>query len=297
MADAHPDHRLFDPCLWRDPNGRLWLFFSVSGLRAEPKGVHSDGRAGVWAVWCDDAHAARPHWSATVRIGDGIMMNKPTVRSNGEWLLPVAIWDPSLGSFTYDPGDRVGAWVMASDDHGATWAMRGRAVAHHPSYDEHQVLERTDGSLRMLIRTKDGIKESFSQDAGQTWTEPRSTALQKTDSRFFIRRLASGRVLLVQHCPPPEAVNKRSHLYAQLSNDDGATWGPGLLLDERPAISYPDGIELADGTLLIIYDRERSCTGEILLARCREEDLLAGKLTCEGSALRLKISEMPGQRG
>ena len=49
---------------------------------------------------------------------------------------------------------------------------------------------------------------------------------------------------------------KRSHMTAFVSDDDGATWKGGLLLDERES-SYPDGIQAEDGTLFIIDDHQR----------------------------------------
>ena len=36
-------------------------------------------------------------------------------------------------------------------------------------------------------------------------------------------------------------------------------------------------IQLSDGLILTAYDRDRPGAGELLLARFREEDLLAGK--------------------
>jgi hypothetical protein len=69
----------------------------------------------------------------------------------------------------------------------------------------------------------------------------------------------------------------RSHLTAQISTDDGASWNEGLLLDERERVSYPDGVQDKDGIIWVVYDRDRQGAGEILLARFREEDVIAGK--------------------
>jgi hypothetical protein len=75
------------------------------------------------------------------------------------------------------------------------------------------------------------------------------------------------------------------------------------LLDERESVSYPDAFEAEDGYIYIIYDRKRGCNKEnlkeayanareILTARIREEDILAGKLVCEGSYLRQVVSKL-----
>ena len=44
---------------------------------------------------------------------------------------------------------------------------------------------------------------------------------------------------------------KRSDMMAFVSNNDGAAWKGGLLLDERDS-SYRDGIQAEDGTLVLV---------------------------------------------
>ena len=84
----------------------------------------------------------------------------------------------------------------------------------------------------------------------------------------------------------------RSHLTAQLSTDDGATWNDGLLLDERSNVSYPDGVQDKDGLIWITYDRDRNGAGEILLAKFREEDVAAGKDVSQVVLLKQFISKL-----
>ena len=104
------------------------------------------------------------------------------------------------------------------------------------------LVERRDASLWMLVRTKCGIGESVSSDGGRTWSEGRPSAIKHVPTaRFFIRRLRSGRLLLVKHNPPNG--KSRSHLTAFLSDDDGATWPAGLVLDERDTVSSAGGID------------------------------------------------------
>ncbi|MEQ1842395.1 MAG: sialidase family protein, partial [Verrucomicrobiales bacterium] len=139
---------------------------------------------------------------------------------------------------------------------------------------ECMTVELRDERLWMLIRTGGGfLWESHSADKGRTWTEAAASTISNPGSRFFIRQLTSGNLLLVNHYK----FKGRSHLTARLSTDDGATWNDGLLLDERSSISYPDGVQDKDGLIWIVYDRDRQGAGEILLARFREEDVIAGK--------------------
>ncbi len=136
------------------------------------------------------------------------------------------------------------------------------------------VVERSDGTLWMMARTPYGMGESISRDRGYTWETPRHSWIPHVPtSRFFIRHLNSGRVLLVKHTPPDGRT--RSHLTAYLSEDDGFTWLGGLSIDERAGVSYPDGIQAEDGTIYIIYDFSRYNEKQILMATFTEEDILS----------------------
>ena len=149
--------------------------------------------------------------------------------------------------------------------------------------------ELKDGRLWMLIRAGGGfLWESHSADKAATWSEAKASSIRNPGSRFFIRRLSSGNLLLVNHYK----FTGRSHLTAQLSTDDGATWNDGLLLDERGGVSYPDGVQSKDGLIWITYDRGRNSVGEILLAKFREEDVAAGKDVSRAVTLKQVISKL-----
>ncbi|MBN2311181.1 MAG: exo-alpha-sialidase [Candidatus Hydrogenedentes bacterium] len=291
VIDPPGNIRAFDPCLWMDPDGRLWLFYA-QGYSLW------DGRAGVWAIVTEQPGDENPEWSAPRRLCDGIMMNKPTVLTSGAWLLPAAIWafDPIIidEAYAHDIAGTTGSWVVASTDRGATWTPLGRSDVDERQCDEHMVVERQDGSLWMLVRTKYGIGESVSTDGGKTWGPGRRTNLPHFEAaaRFFIRRLSSGKLLLVCHHPP--SGNARSYLTAFLSGDDGKTWQGGLLLDERKYVSYPDGVQSPDGTIYIIYDFERHGAKQILMATFTEEDVAAGKCVSDRARLRVLVNQATG---
>jgi sialidase-1 len=284
--------------LWTDPSGRLWFFFDQT-MR------HVDGRHGLWASVCENPDDDDPVWSAPRRIWHGVMLNKPTVLSTGEWLLPVYLLEHSRGRGKFanlfpelDPYR--GAHVFASVDGGETWERRGHRTFPNPSWHETMIVERRDGSLWMLARTAAGIMQSTSRDGGRTWDEPSAMeGVSHPEARFHIRRLASGRLLFVKHGERIDTFDTqvgntpwnrgRSKLTAWLSDDDGATWHGGLMLDDREHISYPDGTQAPDGTIYISYDRERSRLGEILMARITEEDIVAAKLVTAGSRLQMRI--------
>ena len=162
-------------------------------------------------------------------------------------------------------------------------------------FDEHHIIELKDGRLWCLVRAEYGIGESFSDDMGQTWSPGQDSGLGGPNSRFFIRQLHSGSLLLVNHAQNPETGEfSRSHLTAYISEDDGQSWQGGLLLDERIAVSYPDGCQDADGNIWIIYDHQRYREGDILFAKFTEQDVLAGKLVSDIGKLKQQISHAGG---
>jgi predicted neuraminidase len=200
------------------------------------------------------------------------MMNKPTVLSSGEWLLPTAVWRTDRPDFPELDHERFSN-VLASYDSGRTFSIIGGADVPNRWGDEHMIVERNDRTLWMLVRTRYGIGESISNDRGHTWSDGQPTDIKGPDSRFYIRRLISGNLLLVNH----DNSDQRTNMTAYLSQDDGKTWQGGLLLDGRDAVSYPDGTQSEDGLIYIIYDRSRREDMEILIAIFREEDILAEK--------------------
>lgn len=270
--------RAFDPELWMAPDGKLRLAWAQS--------IGHDGTvAGVWFLEIGQSESDKPAWGKPVRVTDGIMMCKPTVLSSGEWVLPASTWRKTDNS----------AKMVVSDDQGQTWTIRGACNVPEKdrAFDEHSFVERSDGSLWLLVRTRYGIGESVSTDRGATWPELTPSSIAHPSARFFISRLASGNLLLVKHGPIDKPVG-RSQLTAYLSTDDGKTWSGGLLLDQRGGVSYPDGQQTPDGLIRIIYDYSRTGARNILMAAFREEDVAAGKPVSEDVKLRQLVSKASG---
>ena len=265
-----------------------------------------DGRGGVWAVRLEGGTPEELAFSRPVKIANGVMMNKPTVLANGEWLFPTAVWacwHVKAEDLTHERFSN----ATVSVDGGESFTLRGGADVPDRSFDEHLFVELSDGRVWCLVRTLYGIGQSFSSDQGRTWTPGEDSGLGGPNSRFFIRRLASGRLLLVNHVDVTameagqawragKSWRRRSHLAALLSEDEGATWIGLLLLDERDGVSYPDGVQAEDGRISIIYDHDRAGAGEILLACFREEDVLAGACVSPDAFLRRLVNRTGGVR-
>lgn len=317
VIDPPGSARAYDETVWLDPNGRLWLFWTQAHT------LH-DGRWGVWAITTDEPDAERPQWSEPRRLADGVMLNKPTVLSDGEWLFPISLISEKclpnekrmmpafLRSYLLalmTPEDiekvreRAGAWVFSSTDGGQTLSAKGRAraPAEHSTHNEHMVVERGDGSLWMLMRTSYGIGQSHSTDRGATWSPVVESGIPHTPSRFFLRKLRSGNLLLVKHGPltqPADAEGNpvkisRSDLRAYVSEDDGKTWKGGLLIEDR-GCTYPDGTQAPDGTIYVAYDRGRRTDKYIMMAAFAEEDAAAGKVVSQRARMKVVVNQATG---
>jgi hypothetical protein len=270
---------------------------------------------GVWAIVTENPGAVEPKWTEPRRIANGVMLNKPTALKNGDWLLCIGLWrdntnvpnvqfDPddlapyTAEMLTHDLGEERGTNVYRSTDEGASFERIGQVRIPGTRVDEHMIVERQDGSLWMLLRNTGGMAQSVSTDGGQIWGEGSIYLKGRTfaNKRFFVRRLRSGALLMIRNNAPD---GKRSHLSAFLSDDDGATWSDGFLLDERES-SYPDGVQAEDGTIHIIYDHQRYTlnrlgeegVGSVQMAVFREDDIRAGKPVSDGARLRINVTRL-----
>ena len=279
------NYRCFDPVLWIDPMDRLWFIWNVMPGEA------------VYGAICDDPDASELKWCTPFYIGRGIMMNKPTVTGNGQWLFPIAVWNTDIFAHfrksSLRENELAASFVYSTTDAGKNFTCLGWSEVDGRSCDEHMILERRNGILQMLVRTHYGIGVSHSHDGGKAWSTGSDSGLGGPNSRFFIRRLHSGRILLINHVN----FTGRNNLTALLSDDDGKTFPYSLLLDARNAVSYPDAMEGEDGYIYITYDRERGypklsleeaygCAREILVSRITEADILRGVITDPGSYLQ-----------
>ena len=277
---------------WLDPDGAFHCFTDQSI-------GHFDGRAGFWESVCRNPDAERPEWSPARRIGDGHVINKPIVLSNGDWALSAYLNDTwagggsMRGAFPELDGER-GTICYVSSDRGRTWEKRG--IARFPSEErnegpvmdwfESQLVESADGrTLATYARVVDGhrgcLMASESTDGGRTWSKSHLVeGMDNANARFQVVRLRSGRLLFVKHGAPDvgaKAWSGRERLTAYLSDDDGKSWRGGLLLDESYG-SYPDAFQAPDGSIYVSHDHGRYQEGELWLHRFTEEDVLAGRI-------------------
>ena len=268
--------RAFDPEVWVAPDGRLRWTWTEREVKIR------DGGSNRWTTGCYFANTDRlkclelsaedepPEPLPEPRqIARGVMMCKPIVAKDGRWLFPVATW--------YDD---FSARVVASGDGGRTFGVLGGVSLPEKMrlFDEHNLIELKDGTLRAYLRTRnsgDAAWQADSRDGGKTWGPARPCPFRHVSSRFFVRRLKSGALLLVKN-GALDYGDSRDELTAFVSDDDGASWIGGLVLKKGPC-AYPDGDQAPDGTLFVTCDNDRMGRQEIRLFRFTEADVRAGR--------------------
>lgn len=271
-SKEHFIHAL-DIQLWTAPDGKLYVFWVqnnsdykdahkpelkenqpwvIRGDYQFPDFLHSE-----WLSVCDNPDADVLEFSEPRCLDIGFLRCKPTVLSSGRWI-----------NFNYDQEhDRYGYSI--SDDEGKTYTHYYGAKKLSTQFDECMAYERLDGSIRMLARSNLGqLAESISTDGGMTWSDAVLSGIDSPNTRFYITRTPSGRILLVNN--DDSTVRRKMSVY--LSEDDGATWKYKRLIDERDGLSYPDA-DFYDGRIYLTYDRERTGAKEILFTSFTEEDI------------------------
>ena len=266
--------------LWTAPNGALWLFWVQNNaipftndkeymmtantvdklpvVKADGY-VFPDMRHTCWCIVCDNPDAEKPVFSSPRLLDIGFLRCKPLVLDDGRWLF-----------FNYDQlTDRYG--YMLSDDEGKTFTRHYGAEKLSTSYDESMAYQRLDGSVRMLSRNRlRDIAESTSCDRGLSWSKAKLTGIDSPDTRFFISRTPSGRVVLINN----DMKEQRERMSIWLSDDDGDSWKYKKLVDDPTHhLTYPDA-DFYDGKIYLVYDRGRRFENEIHLLVFTEEDVM-----------------------
>ena len=163
-----------------------------------------------------------------------------------------------------------------SDDEGATWqgshVIDLGGVGHHGGISEAALEELRDGRLWMLIRTNWGkFWSAYSDDGGNSWRTIHPSRIDASSAPGFLRRLRSGRLVLVWNRRFPEGKsdyplvggdrqwsevpvsNHREELSMAFSDDDGKTWTDPTVIarNKEEKLSYPYVFEVKPGKLWV----------------------------------------------
>lgn len=261
--------RIFDPALWRDSKGNVHLFYGSA-----KDSLVWDGFGGVNRVSLS-FNGSKIAAEVPIRLSDGVMSNKPLhVQSRDFTLLPVYIDKPvnSVSGVKYPAN---GAFVLSMDAKSVISPYGEIVLADSIRiHDEPQLVQLSEGDFLALLRTTKGIYSAESKDFGKTWSAPKpfTAAGPTTSSRFYIGKLSSGNLLLVANNS-----TTRNNMMASVSRDNGKTWPYQLMLDSRDNVSYPDADQTSDGTIHVVFDRDRTGDKDILYFRFTEDDVLKGE--------------------
>jgi predicted neuraminidase len=234
-------HPCWNPVLFYASDKTLTLFYKVGPT---PR------------TWWGVARTSRDNgrtWTEGRRLPDGILgpvKNKPVRLADGTLL--------SGSSTELDGNPRV--WRVhfeRSTDAGLTWTKVAPAVsADRTPIDAIQpsILVHPDGRLEAVGRTRSGrVFETWSSDAGRTWTPLTLTALPNPNSGTDAVTLRDGRHLIVYN----HTAEGRSPLNVAISRD-GKLWEAALVLENEPGeYSYPAVIQTADGRVHFTYTWKR----------------------------------------
>ena len=283
--------RAFDPEVWVAPDGCLRWSWTNRRAKDSPKAKWGAGQddpealAGgrlMMLTLAADREPSAP-FGEPQEICPGVMMCKPIVAKNGDWVLPVARWFQDASARLAISSD--GGRTFRLSEGGASIPKKNR------EFDEHSVVEMKDGTLRVWMRTKGaGCLTAATADRGRTWTAAEPATFGYPNTRTTVRRLKSGAILLVKHGSEVASDGGgRRCLTAFVSDDEARTWKGGLVLDPRTDVSYCDVDQSPDGTIYATWDCDRTGRREILFARFTEEVVRAGRVVSPDARLSAVI--------
>ncbi|MDR2704251.1 MAG: glycoside hydrolase [Planctomycetaceae bacterium] len=276
-----PKEGVGDPSILVDPQtGRIWVaaVWTHEGGVVSEKGLKS-GKTGQF-VLCysdDDGITWSPGRNITHEIGASedwrLVMQGPGAgicTKKGVLVFPAYFFDAN--------GVRYST-IMSSEDHGKTWQV---GTGARKQTDESQVVELSDGSLMLNMRTynlNSGTRAvAVTKDYGKTWTEhPTSlSALPEPVCQASIFSLAgtgkgTNDNLLVFFNPCDSS--SRINMTLQVSEDDGMTWTKKRKLYEPYSYGYSSLCLIDNDTIGVVYET----TGGLIFQKVNISDLISSK--------------------
>jgi sialidase-1 len=191
-------------------------------------------------------------WYAT---GPGIGIQIKSGKYAGRLVIPCdhSYTETRDGVFKRDNRYGFGSHVIYSDDHGSTWKISETIT---PGCNESQVVELSDGSLMMNMRSYNGKQcraVSISKNGGQSWSEiTHDPVLIEPVCQASIITYSRGNNNLILFSNPADK-KSRIRMTVRLSFDDGRTWPVRRILHDGPA-AYSCLAILENGEIACFYE-------------------------------------------
>ena len=242
--------------LGTDTESRI-VAFKSKDVR-HPYVCHSDDDGKSWSkpvCISDSARLDDWRWYAT---GPGIGIQIKRGKYAGRLVIPAnhSYTETRNGVFRKNNKYGYGSHVIYSDDHGRTWQISKTIT---PGCNESQVVELSDGSLMMNMRSYNGKQcraVSISKDGGCSWSEI-------THDPTLIEPVCQASMITYNHgknrnnslvlFSNPADKKSRIRMTIRLSYDDGRTWPVSKILHDGPA-AYSCLAVLANGQIACFYE-------------------------------------------
>ena len=216
------------------------------------------------------------NWTPPEPLPDGInnlWIGKGIIYQNKRWMWPASFCEVVNPEVT--DNSNVGQWMMArfdfrccvifSDDEGKSFIRSVSIKSKERHLIEPRIVELSDGSILMLIRSMDSkeLFRSVSKDGGRTWSEAVPGGILNPSSKSLLLRHPNGNIVLVHN--PSE---KRNKLAVWVSDDDAETWKTKYVIAEDNVrnLNYPDGDFDENGNLNLIWENGRSVYSTVIPA-------------------------------
>jgi sialidase-1 len=230
MADTALDTRRPYVC-YSDDDGLTW---------SKPKDIAKQAKVPEWG------------WYAT---GPGFGIQLKSEKYKGRIIIPANhSYDTDDVELQIDGGQGYGAHVLISDDGGEAWRM---SEPIRPNCNESQVVELSDGTLMMNMRSYSGLHcraYSYSYDGGETWSEVRQ-ALQLVEPRNqgSIIKFGEYQDKTMYLFSNAASVATRAAMSVKASFDDCTSWSNMKLVSGERA-QYSCLTVLPNGNVGLLYE-------------------------------------------
>jgi predicted neuraminidase len=254
-----PFRSLGNAVVWQAPDRIVWLFYVVrygetwSTSRVQAKISRDEAR-----TWSD----------AFPLISEAGMMvcNRPIVRRNGEYLLPIYHEtgnDPEFTGFDSTslflrrrPG---GDWVPTNPIRSALGSIQAAVV--ELTNDVLVAYSRRCGNYEPT--TNGWMLRAESTDGGQTWSEGRPSPFPNPNAAIDFIRLRNGHLLLVYN----DSMNDRTPLTVAISTDHDRSYPYRRNIATGPYdYAYPMAVQTRDDRIHLIFtSHERTVINHAVL--------------------------------